>query len=211
MPKINQNQSSQKVAELAGEEGGFFSLNIASQVCTSFFKYNNISDKEKNQWEVVSELAIMAQKLLNVGSLWIILQCIVGELAGGGSVAVAVAVAVNDIWHVTCDTWNLTPDTSNLTPDTSPLTPHNRPLIKKKCVCASICICWEIQCLPYTGFLLKIIINDSNDLHVAIYYFSAMGEGGFQISDFFLQVAKDGSVFCRFFMTKGGGMRGGGV
>ena len=37
------------------------------------------------------------------------LLCIVGELAGGGSVAVA--VCVGDMWQVTCDTWYLTPDT----------------------------------------------------------------------------------------------------
>ena len=36
------------------------------------------------------------------------LLCIVGKLAGGGSVAVAVAVGVG--WHVTCDRWHITCD-----------------------------------------------------------------------------------------------------
>ena len=59
-----------------------------------------------------------------------ILMFIVGELAGVGSVAVAVGVSdtwqvtgdtwqVNhNMWHVTHDTWHLTPDTWHLTPDT---------------------------------------------------------------------------------------------
>ena len=41
-------------------------------------------------------------KFLVFGSLQTSLLCIVGELAGGGSVTVA--VGVSDRWHATCDT-----------------------------------------------------------------------------------------------------------
>ena len=48
--------------------------------------------------------------------------CIVGELAGGGSMAVAVSASdmwhvAHDMWHVTTDMWHLTPGTWHLTPN----------------------------------------------------------------------------------------------
>ena len=43
------------------------------------------------------------------GSFQVSLLCIVGELAGGGSVAVA--VSLSDKWQVTCDRWRMTHDT----------------------------------------------------------------------------------------------------
>ena len=50
-----------------------------------------------------------------LGSLWTSLLCIVAELTGGGSVAVA--VGVSDRWQVTLDTWQVTHDTWHVTHD----------------------------------------------------------------------------------------------
>ena len=43
-------------------------------------------------------------------SLWTSLMYIKGELAGGGSVAVAVVVGVSDMWHASSDMWHMTHD-----------------------------------------------------------------------------------------------------
>ena len=62
------------------------------------------------QWFVLKKFQVL-------GSLQTCLLCIVGELAEGGSVAVAVSVTHETqnvksyTWHVTCHTWHLTPDT----------------------------------------------------------------------------------------------------
>ena len=50
-------------------EGGLFLTLCSIPSVSLLFKYNITAHIEKNQWEVVSELAIMAQKLLIVGSL----------------------------------------------------------------------------------------------------------------------------------------------
>ena len=63
---------------------------------------------------------------------------------------------------------------------------------------------------PIYGISLEIIINNSNDLHVAIYYFSAMGGGGISDFRFFYKWQRMGQCFADFCMIRGGG-EGGGV
>ena len=65
--------------------------------------------------EVVQEFRILAQKWFKKArwSLQAILMCLVGELAGGRFVAVAVSTSdlwqvTGDKWQVTCDTWHMT-------------------------------------------------------------------------------------------------------
>ena len=85
--------------------------------------------------------------------------CIVGELAGEGSMALA--VCVSDMWHVTGNTWHLTPDTCHLTPDPWHLTRDTWYVTPDiwhifsffVCIGASNRTHRVIQWLPYAGFL----------------------------------------------------------
>ena len=81
------------------------------------------------------------------------LQCIMGELAGGGSVAVA--VGFSDRWQVKCDMWHLTPDASFFVVG---------PFLSVSVlfgIGATIRTRREIQCLPHAGFLGIISHKDS--------------------------------------------------
>ena len=72
-----------------------------------------------------------------------ILIWIRGELAGRWSVAVA--VAVSDMWQVTCGTQHATPDRWHQKPD-------NIYIYFLVVFLATIYTCWEIQCLLYASF-----------------------------------------------------------
>ena len=88
------------------------------------------------------------------GSLQTSLLCIVGELARGESVALA--ACGSDRWQVICKMWHVTYDTWYLIIDMG---------IRKKIlkffwiigIGATIRTRWEIQFLPYEGFLIDLI------------------------------------------------------
>ena len=78
-----------------------------------------------------------------------ILECIVWELAGGGSMAVA--VGISEMWQGMWDTWHLTTATCHLTPDYWHLSYYLWYYRTR----------WEIQCLLYTGFFtLQMLRQD---------------------------------------------------
>ena len=58
-------------------------------------------------------LKMLRAKNLNCGSLQTILLCMVGELAGGGSMSVGVGVTPSN-WHLTPDILHVTPNTWHL-------------------------------------------------------------------------------------------------
>ena len=90
------------------------------------------------------------------GSLWTSLLCIMGKLAGGWSVAVA--VGVSDRWHATRGTWHvhLTHDIRHVTADTRHLN-HDILLFAFLFLSvpfgigATIRTCQKIQSLPYAA------------------------------------------------------------
>ena len=85
--------------------------------------------------------------------------CILGELAGGGSVALSVAVrnrwqVTGDMKHVTCDTLQVTCDKWHVTCDTWHYFFSSSSFFISVCFGISVNVRtgWEIQYLPYVGF-----------------------------------------------------------
>ena len=105
------------------------------------------------------------------GSLQTSLLCIMGELAGGGSLAVAVGVdrwhATHDTWHVKNDTWHMASDTWHLTPDMWHLTRDPWQIILFFSYFLSVTVSFgisatirthrEIYCVRYAGFKLTLL------------------------------------------------------
>ena len=133
---------------------------------------------------MVLHIEILAQKWLTInpqklffGSSWIILLCVVWELAAGGSVVVAVGVSnmwqmTRDIWHITHDTWHLTPDTWHLSPDTWHVT----------------CDTWHLK--PDTWHLTPDTWHMTHDIwHVTTFFY------------FFFCIAADVERFNFFFFS----------
>ena len=92
-------------------------------------------------------------------SVWKSLMYIMGELAGGGSVAVAVAVGVSDMWHVSSDMWHVSSDMWHMTHDMWHLILDTWQFFFFFFffwVCFGIIVTirthQEIQCLPNAGF-----------------------------------------------------------
>ena len=97
------------------------------------------------QFWLINGLELPLGEKLTFGSLQTILLCIVGKLAGGGSVAVA--VGVSDMCQVTGDTQHMQ---AGYTRDLR----YSIYIYIHIYIGANICTCQEIQCLPYAGFLM---------------------------------------------------------
>ena len=110
------------------------------------------------------------------GSLQTSWLCIMGELAGGGSVAVA--VGISDMWQVTCNTWHMTHDMKHMTHETL----HIFSIIFYLLI-MSVYICFgigatirtrqEIQYLLYFRILFKEsapwpILSSICDVHISV-------------------------------------------
>ena len=95
-------------------------------------------------------------------SWWPSLLCIVADLAGVGSMGVA--VGNGDRWQVKCDMWQVTPNTKHVTDTYTGRLQQNilgRLFGDTMYIFSSfiyfglgaiICTCLWIQCLPYAGF-----------------------------------------------------------
>ena len=104
------------------------------------------------------------------GSLRTSILCILGELAGRGSVAVVVGFfdrlqVTGDRWHATHDKWHLTLDTQHMTHDMWHVTPDTWYIYIFFCGGGAFLVIFvsfgiittigkhqEIQCLLYVGF-----------------------------------------------------------
>ena len=93
------------------------------------------------------DLVLLFEFIWVLGSFQTSLLCLVGELAGGQSVAMAFGISNKwqvrcDMWHVICDMWHLTCDTWPVTHD------FFFAFSVRFGIGATICTRWEIQCLP---------------------------------------------------------------
>ena len=109
--------------------------------------------------KVVSKLAIFSLRWSRTAlqiffvSLQTIPLCMVGDFAGGWSVAVV--VGISDMWQVTSDTQHIIPELGHLTPDICPffiIFPNKQK--NDFHIGATIRTHSEILCLPYAVFVL---------------------------------------------------------